>query len=420
MSATPTLIVDPTPTPKVPKLRSSCEHCGNAKVRCDRGQPGCSRCIALGLTCVYGISRKFGKPPRKRPGAHLDITNSFPYKKRATWTAGSCENHTTMGFERSPGVNEPAHLSFADSVTDILPVSSSTNPTSDIYQLNQLGSPFIAPLSFGEWPQLDTWDTRLEFPSLSNGSGLESQLSASTLEPASNLNASIDSPDSHSCPRGSYELFRDLICPGPFLHAPEANSDTVSAQLDQVLHFNRDAIDRLSRLLKCPCAKSGHRVMVHASIVSRILIWYQQAAGWTGSSSAGALPYALAASSPSGSVSSSSSPPSRSTANADTAISPMLAQSTGFAVAQVPVSMGTFNIEDQNLQAAIRSQLVLSELKKTATLIDLFTSQGSGESSDYGVTGLYSYLGVWLQSEHSRTVRILRARLSALNKTLES
>ena len=97
----------------------------------------------------------------------------------------------------------------------------------------------------------------------------------------------------------------------------------------------------------------------------------------------------------------------------------MLVQSTGFAVAEVPVLMGTFNIEDQNLQAVIRNQLLLSELKKTGNLIDRFISQDYGESSGHGVTSLYSHLGVWLQSEYSKTVRILRLRLSALNKTLE-
>jgi len=98
----------------------------------------------------------------------------------------------------------------------------------------------------------------------------------------------------------------------------------------------------------------------------------------------------------------------------------MLVQSTGFAVAQVPVSLGTFNIEDQNLQAAIRNQLVLSELKNIANLIERFKFQDYGESSDQGVASLYSHLGVWLQSEHSKTVRILRARLNELNRTLGS
>ncbi|TVY23141.1 Fusarubin cluster-specific transcription factor [Lachnellula hyalina] len=375
MPATSTLIADLNHTPKVPKLRSSCEECGNAKVRCNpSGQPECSRCIALGLICVYGISRKFGKPPRKR-GPDLDISNSFLCKKRATWTAGSCENLTIGGSEQSRDVNRSAQFSSASSVSNNPPVPSSIHAPSSIYQQEHSGPPFMTSFSVDEWPQLDIWGS-LDIP----------PLSTSALEPATNLSRSFDTPNSHSCPRGSYELFRDLICPGPFLHAPEVSSDTVSAQLDQVLIFNRDAIDRLNRLLECPCAKSGHRVMVHASIISRILIWYQQAAGSTGCN-------AMAASSPSGSASSSSSPPSGATTDTDTASSPMLVQSTGFAVAQVPVSMGTFNIEDQNLQAIIRNQLVLSELKKTADLIDRFTSHNYDESSGQGVTSLYSHLG---------------------------
>ncbi|RDL35781.1 uncharacterized protein BP5553_06393 [Venustampulla echinocandica] len=465
MSAAPIPSADLFSIPKVPKLRSSCEGCGGAKVRCDRSQPECGRCIALGLTCVYGISRKFGKAPRKRlgSGAHPDTANSFSHKKRATLTAKSREIFTTTGSEPLEGVNKSAQLDSSDPATNILsrpsndagstesldsrstmgvreshnanksaqlnplgqlidnlPVSSSFNPTPSIYEYGQLGSPFVTPFSLGEWPQFDDWEPGLEFPSTVEDSGVGSRPSASGFSPTSNLNTSSDSSDSHSCPRGSYELFRDLICPSPSLHAPEANSDMVSARLDLVLHFNRNAMDRLSRLLKCPCAKSGHRVMVHASIVSRILIWYQQAAGWTGSSSWGVQPSGLASLSPSSGVSSPSPPPSGPITDNSIACPPSLAQSTGFAVAQVPVSMGTFNVEDQDLQAAFRNQLVLSELKKTANLIDLFICQGSGESSANGVASLYSHLGVWLQSEHSRTVGLLRARLSALNEALES
>jgi hypothetical protein len=456
-------MADTLPTSKAPKLRASCEGCGTAKVRCDRGQPKCSRCVALGLTCVYGISRKFGKPPRKRPSACLDVSNGFLHAKRVTRGAQSCENHITMGLEQSPSVNKPAQpqLSSSDPQTDILPlpsglnstasiqscdnrttigamksqtakeaallktsdlaidvlsVPSHINNTSSIYEQNQLDSNFITPLPLDEWAEFDIWGPSLEFPSFSN----DSRLPNSASEPVNNLSASFDSPESHSCPRGSYELFRDLICPSPFLHAPEANVDTVSARLDEVLHFNSDAINRLRLLLKCPCAKSGHRIMVHASIISRILIWYQQAAGCTGSSSLDSRPSAVAASSPSGSASSSSPPPSWVTADHknDTASPPTLVQSTGFAVAQVPVSMGTFNIEDENMQDAFRNQLVLSELRKAANVIDLFTSQHSGECSDNGVAGLYSHLGIWLRSEHTKTVRMLRARLGTLNKTL--
>jgi len=58
------------------KLRSSCDACGAAKVRCNKAQPRCSRCDASGQACVYGLSRKFGKPPRR---------------KTATDTNGACE-----------------------------------------------------------------------------------------------------------------------------------------------------------------------------------------------------------------------------------------------------------------------------------------------------------------------------------------
>src|SRR6187551_751594 len=48
-----------------PKLRSSCDACGETKVKCDRAQPECSRCVEAGVPCVYGPSRNRGKPPRK-------------------------------------------------------------------------------------------------------------------------------------------------------------------------------------------------------------------------------------------------------------------------------------------------------------------------------------------------------------------
>ncbi|KAH8658908.1 hypothetical protein BGZ61DRAFT_370963, partial [Ilyonectria robusta] len=47
-----------------PKLRTSCDQCGAAKVKYDRGQPECGRCVSHGRACVYGVSRKMGKRPR--------------------------------------------------------------------------------------------------------------------------------------------------------------------------------------------------------------------------------------------------------------------------------------------------------------------------------------------------------------------
>lgn len=56
-----------------PKLRSSCDACGNAKVRCNKEHPQCERCASIEIPCVYSESRKFGKAPRRlRTGSTSD------------------------------------------------------------------------------------------------------------------------------------------------------------------------------------------------------------------------------------------------------------------------------------------------------------------------------------------------------------
>ncbi|KAK1752907.1 hypothetical protein QBC47DRAFT_49479 [Echria macrotheca] len=329
-----------TPHTSTPKLRSACDSCGIAKVKCDRGQPTCGRCVALRVDCIYGPSRNAGKAPRKRL---LDADSSSQAKRRCPPTAGPGAVSDSM--------NNAENALFGDLLNDA-----------------------------GSWPLLDEWTfgQALSFPSLEPPRGIANADSAS-----------------HSCPSESYGIFRDLICPSPTLHVPEDNSKTVTAQFDEVLHFNKNAIQRLGRLLSCPCAKSGHRAMVHASIISRILIWYQQAAGWpTSSPSPPQTPSTEDAASDGGSV----------------------VRATGFAVESAPVLVGTFDVQDQTVQNCIRVQLVLSELKKVLELINAFSS--SGDSAEVG--GLYSHLGNWLLGEQQRTVRILKARLSVLNRDLET
>ncbi|KAL2803414.1 hypothetical protein BJX63DRAFT_440101 [Aspergillus granulosus] len=52
-----------------PKLRSACNECHAAKVRCSGEKTGCQRCGNLHLTCIFSISR-IGKVPGKRSKAN--------------------------------------------------------------------------------------------------------------------------------------------------------------------------------------------------------------------------------------------------------------------------------------------------------------------------------------------------------------
>ncbi|EFQ36830.1 uncharacterized protein GLRG_11977, partial [Colletotrichum graminicola M1.001] len=71
---------------KTQKRRSSCDACGASKLRCDRSQPACGRCVALKQNCVYGISRYKGRPKKNL----WDISQGSPLK---TSTSPSSEEN---------------------------------------------------------------------------------------------------------------------------------------------------------------------------------------------------------------------------------------------------------------------------------------------------------------------------------------
>lgn len=56
------------------KLRQTCDPCRKAKVRCNRKSPICSRCLASGASCDYGISNRGG---RWKNGEKMGVRASF-------------------------------------------------------------------------------------------------------------------------------------------------------------------------------------------------------------------------------------------------------------------------------------------------------------------------------------------------------
>ncbi|KIV87261.1 hypothetical protein PV11_02816 [Exophiala sideris] len=394
------------PGATIPKLRSSCDSCGSAKIKCDRARPQCRRCAASGLRCIYGVSRKFGRPPRRR--LHAEIKSSDVIEgsggKESLWPDPGFGDFGSVDLQQHQEVSAEVSSALPNPRIEALPTGIGIDaPPQRIYDHDQMGLALFNPLVGDEWPQFDIW-MPTPSPKNSDAEGLGHK-GQSTQE-------------AHNCARESYEILADLICPAPDLHAPGSNSATVTAKLDQVLHFNRKAIDRLSRLLECSCAKSGHRVMVHAAIISRILIWYQQAAGWTCSSPEPRLVGAL---DNTGHIygSTSASPSSDGIADIRTPTLHTLPKTTGFVVADVPAALGTFSIEDRKMQTAIRKHLVLTELNKMSSLIDLFGSHFSDESSVTGVASLCSYTAAWLQNEYSRTMRDLTGERPALRTVID-
>lgn len=62
----------PDPLPKSVKVRSTCNACQQAKIRCSHERPSCRRCQKHNIDCIYSMSRRLGRPAKKRDNTQDD------------------------------------------------------------------------------------------------------------------------------------------------------------------------------------------------------------------------------------------------------------------------------------------------------------------------------------------------------------
>ncbi len=229
----------------------------------------------------------------------------------------------------------------------------------------------------------------------------------------------------HDCSREAYDILGSLSLLNPNMaycipgsassSASTTASTTHRVPFDQILRLNRESRERLGRLLTCYCARWPHQALLYASIISLILTWYEEAAGCTQkvswSPGATAADIVSRNKSPSGSQSPWSTT-ALCTVNTGSPSTPPHTGATALAVAPTHMAMGSFNIDDQQVQAALRIQLLLGESRRTGSLIDLYGS--SSEIDEFtlsGVDSLYKNLSSWLKKENSRIAEVMRSRL---------
>ena len=441
----------PPKTPQAlrqPKLRSSCDRCGAAKLKCDRGRPQCGRCIPLGLECVYGVSRKMGKPARERlripeipviPRRPEEYTSSISTdrpddKSCNSGVNGSVSDGVFMSSGLFHNVNSvPSAWGAGDSENNSLLTSVDA---SDVLQNDLSGSSIsnFASLDFYR----DLLDTNLQSGPLSTLASPKLEGYPSTAAETTASQPQIDEKvffDSasmpfaqsgdHDCSREAYDILGSLS----LLHLDETRgkpgsasssastkaSNTHHVPFDHILRLNRESSDRLGRLLTWYCARWPHQALLYASIISLVLTWYEEAAGYTQKVSWSPVATAADTVSCRESPSGSQSPWSTTTVgvlNVDGLRIPTYTGATALAVAPTHMAMGSFNIDDEQVQTALRIQVLLGEVKRTGALIDLYrSSSGVDDFRFSSVDGLYKSLSSWLKNEHSRIADLMRSRL---------
>lgn len=388
---------------------------------------------------MYGLSRKFGKAPRKKPPVDTTIsteTLSRPLAQGSQQTSLSCcPDFRHLSGATRPIKYEPTAVS-SFGLEDNLMAMTSVYPNHDLF----LRSPtsmdgFEDPFSFSDTPTSTTFgsDPRgtvdpldLTFPTSDfqnfaewvHPDELMHTPESSDAEPAPSLSSSrtpsLDSlhgfpeatmmaatAESHNCQKLAYSTLESLSFRQESLGL--AKGEPLTQTMDKVLSRNKQAVNNMHQLLKCSCSKSPHLAMLYASITSKILMWYQLAAGCTKPTTSWDY-FASLGSQPTPPLSASSSP-----SMAFVQPGSPVTQTNQFVVTPMQFSVGAFSIDDESAAEALRKQLLLSELKKTGNLIDLLSLQGRDEINTGEVNDIYSALGTWLKCELNRTIASLKS-----------
>ena len=265
--------------------------------------------------------------------------------------------------------------------------------------------------------------------------------SMAALEPDSSAAVSCAAPE--TC------FFRTRASLDSLHHANSSRLDGTTS-LQQMLRANRDAIQTISQLLQCRCARDASLAMLAASIIAQVLCLYRTAAQMPspGSSPAGDPGAAAVAAVAAGGGSGSSS--------GSQLVSPTLSEASGFsgqdnssttvpssaqevattAPTAAPMAMDDFDLEQED-HNTMRRLLLMSELRKAARIIDRFISKPTemSDTNGFGALGaglglglgpsmgldmdmglgrtgdVYPMLGLWLKKEVNGMIHDFRSRV---------
>lgn len=439
-----------------PKLRASCDACAASKVKCSKDHPICQRCSANGSECIYGVSRKHGKPGRtrkrnpdgtpfikgskQRPSPDGSEFGKFrvrpepialplpEFDAASAWNSSwsstpSLRSTPDFEFEMTPEPFDmtmtPEPMYMDSSMTMGFPfMDDMLLPIGD-FQMDTLQSiepdlTFRDPFAKKQSVQLDLPDIQAlkdyiggesvnpfdcSFQDVGLGISLSGP-STSSSEPSpksmtfdqsqSRLSVSIAMPTSHCCSALAHSTLESLRIIGPDSTQPWPNVESKS--LDSVLSTTKLAVQSVLQLLSCSCSSDPHLSMLYSSITSKILNWYQIAAGVNPA----AAPLGNAPSHSSGSS------PTTSSVYSSPLSTPGSEQST-FSIQMQPLKFGLYQFDEAD-QERLRRQVVLKELRKCGQLVEALANwRGDGQSEQ--AEFLYDVLGAWLKSELYKTLQ---------------
>ena len=418
----------PAPAQQPVRVRSSCDSCSAAKVKCDKKRPACERCSSNQLQCIYSISRRHGckRKVASEPAvtAHGTVTitqqssrggggsSASTTKRQGRDTVGfsTYDNNEVSGsgtknegitFHNGDHLPDPFQYLADDDFTMSVDLDGSKFSASAIgnslptpYDLaqNAYFSPNQHELREAPWTPFATPSTTSVHGEDFSISGDNSALPATSKTNGGALTRHTDShknpnqvtgsekpKEAHDCEAHALNLLRSLHH-WPHYSAEKHNQMTSGGQacaISEAYPANSNAIPEVLHSLDTilyanKCALSGVVKLLDCSCVQRPYLATLYISIITKMLSL----YELAANT---NVSSPERPSTASSASATHKSSgPRLARTT-------IIRVGVFDLDEED-QATLQRGILLRQLRKMEGAIEKFGSLGVADTNDHDIS----------------------------------
>ncbi|KAI1172259.1 hypothetical protein F4777DRAFT_520880 [Nemania sp. FL0916] len=274
-------------------FRTACDPCSVAKVRCDKKHPACDRCLQIKLPCSYSESRKHGKQLWRKRLSRRRMRSPKEDGHQTGTALGTTATYVpappAATLLEQPGWNNlpPSRVSASTQLAQPNDLISMSNPG----QHMTLDTPALQPA----WPDFDIQIDMDSFADweLADMSSCAPPALESVPVPILNDRSSVPrSPNdtastysAHDCESRAISLLRLLQHSEMQEGARSCSIDperygelNLAPGFDRVLAVNKTVLDGWCKLMECSCALCPHLILLHVSILSKMLFWYRVAA----------------------------------------------------------------------------------------------------------------------------------------------
>ncbi|KAI0201405.1 hypothetical protein F4808DRAFT_425079 [Astrocystis sublimbata] len=447
------------PVPTI-KFRSSCDACTEAKVRCDKQRPQCSRCTRMDSCCRYSVSLRSGKPscdlikalnggvltmepPRSLQTPPYDsdsltmadlMANGDAYQlfQNAIHTRQGTPSNSTSNYSASsssdsaPSPPDPIGPLHHTEIMDLDAAGVENNPGS-VRSGSNADTPaqnWMDHTTMKEDMSLGAHDMYLSsmMDSASSGFSLPAQ-SSLDIDYFNNFNFTeqdllrpfeIPTPNSlpggfhdgvmpldpslqqspnpqfdHSCLNTAKVLQKSILAMSTRNGQGEINALGCAPTIDQALLMCSNANQKIMEILKCQCKADAHLPFLISVLISKVFATYGAIA-----KSDDSTPFNIA-------------PASKSQMEQELEQRQRQQQQQhGDAFMSVPLRLGAYDV-DRSLEETIRAHIVLHELLKLKSMVQLFDDKycqiGTDNNPSEGGP-IYSALGQFVRDRYAATI----------------